>query len=129
MQQNEEKCGADLDSRRSEWRRLKYSVLSLPQFSILELEHMISKGKLAELSLFSFEKRLMRESGWCLLLPSGLIQRRWSQTLVGVHVKENRHNFEERRNKCSHNGALALKLCLKSLERIFVLADTQISPG
>lgn len=45
----------------------------------------------------------------------------WFQTLLRVHVKENRHDFEERRNKFSHDGALAVKWGLESLEGIFVL--------
>lgn len=45
----------------------------------------------------------------------------WFQTLLRVHVKENRHDFEERRNKFSHDGALAVKGGLESLEGIFVL--------
>lgn len=45
----------------------------------------------------------------------------WFQTLLRVHVKENRHDFQERRNKFSHDGALAVKPCPESLEGIFVL--------
>lgn len=51
------------------------------------------------------------------------------QTLLRVHLKENRHDFEERRNKFSHKGALAVKLCPKSLEGNFVRADIQILAG
>lgn len=34
----------------------------------------------------------------------------WFQTLLRAHVKENKHDFEERRNSFSRNGALAVKL-------------------
>lgn len=50
----------------------------------------------------------------------------WFQTTLRVCVKENRSDFEERRNKFSHHGALAVKLCPKSLEGIFILADIQV---
>lgn len=42
---------------------------------------------------------------------------------------EGKQDFEERRNDVIHNCALAVKLCLKNLEGIFVLADIQVLAG
>lgn len=70
-------------------------------------------------AIFSYVDQCLHRS---VLLVTGITwDALWFQTLL--RVKESRHDFEERRNKFSHNGALAAKLCPRILEGIFVLAD------
>lgn len=64
-----------------------------------------------------------------MLLTTIIWDAFWFQTVLRIYMKENRHDFEEKRNKFPHNGALAMKLCPKSLEGTFGLADIQILVG